>query len=190
VQLLAVLPTAPTDWKVTRSEADNSLGEWLETRATRTFQPPPTPSAGSDAAPATPLDGVEVSVVDTAGFAPSLGAFAGFTPGKSSIIEKKLLGSLPTIIISGEGGRQLVQVLVSARFIVEITLPNLPKQHVEDWLRAFHFDISPQRAPTTRPSEFRLTHVDELHPENNRSYIVSATNSKRVDEFLKALPSP
>lgn len=185
-QLVTVLPAAPADWKVTRSTADGSLGEWLETRATRVFQAPPHPGAAADA----PLGEVEVSVVDTAGFPPSLAAFADFKTGKSGVIEKKLLGSLPAIAIAGEGGRKITQILVSTRYIVEITATHLPQHRIEDWLRGFHFDLLPAASPTprTRPQEFRLTHVDELHPEKNRSYLVSLSNSKRVSEFLQALP--
>jgi hypothetical protein len=184
-QLLTVLPAAPENWKVTRSVADTSLGEWLETRATRTFQPPPSP----ETTPATPAGEVEVSVTDTAGFGPSLVAFADFAPGKSGALEKKLLGSLPAMVITSEGGRQITQVLVSARYLVEITTTN-PQLRVEDWLRTLHFDLLPPAAatPTTRPREFRLTHVDELKPAQNRSYLVSAPRGGRGHDFLKALP--
>ncbi|MEI9898636.1 MAG: hypothetical protein WDN28_33460 [Chthoniobacter sp.] len=188
-QLLTVLAAAPADWKITRSDAATTLGQWLKTRATRTFQPPP-PSATADAAPASAPGEVEVSVIDTAGFAPSLAAFADFTPGKNGALEKKLLGTLPAIVISGEGGRQFSQVLVSNRYIVEITLPHLSPVRLEDWLRGLHFDFLPPAAsvPTVSPREFRLTHVDELHPENNHSYVVSTTSSKRLAAFLKTLP--
>jgi len=189
-ELLAVLPPAPSaEWTVTRSEADSSLGDWVETRATRTFTAPPTPPATPDAAPA-PAGEAEVSITDTAGFLPSLAAFANFTPGKSGAVERKLLGSLPTIIFTGEDGRQITQVLVSARYIVEVTFTQLPPQRVEDWLRTLHFDFLPPKpnTPAVRPREFRLSHVDELHPANSRSYFVSATNSQRVDAFLKTLP--
>lgn len=188
-QLLGVLPTAPVDWKIARSEADSSLGEWLETRATRTFQPSSGLSNGLDSSPASTGE-VEISVTDTAGFAASLAQFADFAPGKNAIVEKKFLGSLPAILTSGEGGHRLTQVLVSKRYLVEITITNLPQQHVEDWLRIFHFENLPQKpvSPTKRPLEFRLSHVDELHPENDRSYVVSTTSSKRVNEFLKSLP--
>lgn len=188
VQLVAVLPAAPADWKVTRSVADGSLGEWLETRATRVFQaPPPESGARADAPPGE----VEISVVDTAGFGPALAAFADFKPGKNGAIEKKLFGSLPALVITGESDREIVQLLVSARYIVEITFTHLPQHRTEDWLRGFHFDALPAASPTptTRPREFRLTHVDELHPQKNRSYLVSVSQSKRVSEFFQTLPA-
>jgi hypothetical protein len=81
-------------------------------------------------------------------------------------------------------------VLVANRYIVEISLSHLPSSKIEDWLRGFHFDQLPPKpsTPTTRQHDFRLTHADELHPENNRSYSVSTTSSKRVSDFLKTLP--
>jgi hypothetical protein len=185
-QLLTALPSAPAEWKVLRSEADNALGDWVETRATRAFSSPPQPPVTPDA-PSGPAGEVEISVTDTAGFAPSLAAFTNFTPGKSGTLERKLIGSLPAIVTSGEDGRALTQVLVSNRYIVEVSIARLPQSKVEDWLRGFHFDLLPPGAttPVDRPNEFRLTHIDELHPENNRSYFVSTTSSKRVHEHLK-----
>jgi hypothetical protein len=186
-QLLPVLPSAPLDWKVTRSEAGTTLGEWLQTRATRIFQAPPAPvTAGAPA----PQGRLEISVTDTGGFAQSLAAFDGFTPGKIGNLEKKLIGTLPAIFVGSENSRQFIQVLVSSRYIVELTLTDLPRQRVEDWLRAFHFDALPPATTSapTRPGEYRLSHIDELDPKNNRSYLVSTTNIKRVDAYLKTLP--
>jgi hypothetical protein len=141
-------------------------------------------------APALPPGEIELSVVDTAGFAPSLAAFANFAPGKNGTLEKKLIGTLPAIVIANQDGRQFVQVLVASRYLVELTLTNLPRQRAEDWLRGFHFESLPQtsKTPTSRPREFRLSHIDELQPKNNRSYAVSTTSARRVDAFLKSLP--
>jgi hypothetical protein len=182
-QLLTTLPAAQPEWTVIRSEADSSLGDWVETKATRVFAAP-------TGVPSGPAGEAEISVTDTAGFTPSLANFANFTAGKSGNVEKKLTGSLPTIIVTAEEGRQLTQVLVSGRYIVEILLTRTPQSRIEDWLRAFRFDLLPPKSatPTARPREFRLSHVDELHPENNRSYSVSTTSSKRVSNFLKTLP--
>ena len=183
-QLLATLPAAPPEWTVVRSEADSSLGDWMETKATRVFSAPPAATSG-------PTGEAEISVTDTAGFPPSLANFANFTAGKSGNVEKKLTGSLPTIVVTTEEGRQLTQVLVSGRYIVEILLTRSTPSRIEDWLRGFRFDLLPPKSvtPTARPREFRLSHVDELHPEKNRSYSVSTTSSKRVSDFLKTLPA-
>ncbi len=189
-RLLGVLPAAPAEWKVIRSEAGTTLGEWLKTRATRIFQAPPTTQNAGEPATATRAGEVEISVVDTAGFAPLLAAFADFAPGKNGPLEKKLIGSLPAIVITQEGGRQFTQMLVSSRYLVEISLTNLPRERAEDWLRGFRFDTLPKEnaRPITRPREFRLTHLDELHPKNNRSYTVSTTSATRLNAFLKTLP--
>lgn len=189
-EMLAALPDAPADWTIKRSEADTTLGDWLETRATRVFQAPPVPSNATSTPAAPQVGEIEISVTDTAGFTPSLAAFANFAPAKSGNVERKFIGSLPAVVVTrGEDG-QLAQVLVSGRYIVEITLKHLAQPRIEDWLKSFHFDRLPSKSPTpaTRPQEFRLTHLDELHPENNRSYSVSTTNSKRVSDFLKSLP--
>ena len=152
-----------------------------ETRATRVFfhAPPPAPQLSAPTAPV-PAGEVEITVIDTAGYSSSLAAFADFTPGKSGITEKKLLGSLPTIVTTVEEGRQLSQTLVHSRYIVEITLAHLPSTtHLEDWLRTFHFDALPPKPGAPSPTspahahEFRISHLDELHPEKNRSYFVS-----------------
>lgn len=189
-QLLATLPAAPTEWSTIRSEAETTLGDWLETRATRVYRMMPSTPTEGDTAPASVPVEVEISVTDTAGLVSSLAAFANFTPGKNGSVEKKLTGSLPTIIFAGDDGRQLMQVLVSGRYIVELAANRSSQFRVDDWLRGFRFDtLPPQSAtPTTRPKEFRLSHLDELHPENNRSYSVSTTNSTRVSAFLKSLP--
>jgi len=191
-QMLGVLPSAPSDWKVLRSDADITLGEWLETRATRVFQAPPAPAnAGAAAVADAPPGQIEISVVDTAGFTPALVAFANFTPAKNGNMEKKLIGTVPAIVIGNETERQFIELLVSSRYLVEITLTNLPRHRVDDWLRAFHFETLPQasRAPASGTREFRLTHLDEIQPKNNRSYMVSTTNARRVDAFLKTLPA-
>lgn len=188
-QLLTVLPSAPAEWTITRSEAETTLGDWLETRATRVFHSPPQPSPNNnDTATA---GEVEIAVTDTAGFTPSLAGFANFTSSKSGGVEKKLIGSLPAIIFAGENGGQVTQVLVANRYIVEISLSHLPSSRIEDWLRGFHFEQLPPKpsTPATRQHDFHLTHIDELLPENNRSYFVSTTSSKRVSDFLKTLPA-
>lgn len=110
--------------------------------------------------------------------------------GKNCGFEKKFIGGLPAIVITGENGRQRTQVLVAGRYIVEIALTNLPHARAEDWLRALHFDALPPKsaAHAAHPRDFRLKHIDELHPENNRSYVVSTTDAKALEVFLKTLP--
>lgn len=188
-QLLAVLPTTPADWKVLRSDAGMTLGDWVETRATRIFEAPPAPPTADNPAPA-PSGQIALSVIDTAGYTPALAAFADFRPEKTGDVEKKLLGSLPAIVVVREDGRQFVRVLVASRYIVELTLTNLPRHRAEDWLRGFHFDALPatSKTPTVRPQEFRLSRVDELQPKKNRSYVVATTSATRMDAFLKSLP--
>jgi hypothetical protein len=147
--------------------------------------------ATADATATAPPGEAEITVVDTAGFTSALASFAAFVPGKFGALEKTRIGTLPAIIITNEDGREFTQPLVSSRYIVEITFTNLPRQRVADWLRGFHFDtLSPNdRALPSRSREFRLAHVDELQPANNRSYSVSATSTKRVNDFLKTLPA-
>lgn len=191
-QLLGVLPAAPAEWKVLRSDAEVTLGEWLETKATRTFQSPPSTAGAADGSANPGLPGeIEINVTDTAGFAPALAAFANFAPVKNGNFEKKLFGTLPAIVITGDNGRQFVQVLVGSRYLVSLTLTNLPRHRAEDWLRTFHFETLPpaSKTPTSQPREFRLSHLDELQSKNNRSYVVSTTNARRVDAFLKTLPA-
>lgn len=191
-QILATLPAAPADWATTRSDAETTLGDWLATRATRVFHGSPSAQTGQEpGTPAiTPVE-VEVTVTDTAGFPPSLAAFTSFTPGKNGNMEKKNIGSLPAIIFTGDDGRQLTQVLVSGRYIIELSTPQSDRVRVEDWLRGFHFDKLPaQSIPlVTSVQTFRLPYVDELHPENNRIYSVSTTSSNRISDFLKTLPT-
>jgi hypothetical protein len=191
-QLLGILPAAPADWKIIRSDAETTLGEWLETRATRVFQAPPAPVEAGTAVSASkaPRGEIEINVVDTAGFGPALAPFVGFKTSKSDGLEKKVLGSLPAIIVTSTDGKQLAQVLVASRYLVELTFTHLTNARVEDLLRGFRFDTLPQKGQTltNRPREFQLTHIDELEPTNNRSYSVTTTSTKRLDDFLKTLP--
>jgi hypothetical protein len=186
-ELLLALPTTPTDWTLLRSEADMSLGQWLLTKATRVFQAPPSPTSTDGTKP--PPGEVEISVADTGGYAPALAGFADFKPQKVGAFEKRLLGSLPAIVVTDEEGRQFAQILVSSRYLVEITFTRLPTEKIETWLRTFHFDLLPARnAPpsTTPPREYQLSHLDELHPAKSRSYRVSTTDPKRLPEPPKA----
>jgi len=77
---------------------------------------------------------LEISVADTAGFAQSLAAFANFTPSKNGNLEKKLFGTLPAIIVRSETASDFAQILVSARYLIELKLTNLPNQRFETWL--------------------------------------------------------
>jgi len=187
-QLLLALPVTPADWTLIRSDADTSLGQWLLTKATRVFQAPPLSITPASAAPVPPGE-VRISVVDTGGFAPSLADFADFKPAKSGPIEKKFVESLPAIVFTDDDGHQFTQVLVASRYLVEIAFTNLPQPRLEDWLRTFHFDqLPPQNdAPAASSLEFRLSHLDELHPDKNRSYVVSVTDPARLP---KSEPSP
>jgi hypothetical protein len=202
-QLLAALPDAPRDWTLIRADGDLFLGDSLLSKATRVFQAPvrpseaagialPTPASSRDASnkPPPPPGEVRIRILDTAGDAPSLADFADFKPGRSGSIEKKLFGSLPAIVFGGDETKQVIEVLVSSRYILNITFTNLPPQRVEDWLRAFHFDRLPEksRTPDEPAGQFRLTHVDELHPEKNRSYLVSATDPKKLPKHAEAVP--
>jgi hypothetical protein len=59
---------------------------------------------------------------------------------------------------------------------------------VEDWLRSFHFDRLPEKSAVLAAvnGQFRLAHVDELHPEKSRSYFVSVTDAKKVPKVPDA----
>lgn len=187
-QLLSVLPAAPAEWTITRSDAETTLSDWPQTTATRVFRAPVTTASAPEA---NTSGEAEIAIVDTAGYAPALAGFANFSPAKADGFEKKLIGALPAIITGRAGERQVTQVLVSSRYLVEITLTNFPPSHrAEDWLRLFRFASLPPTSPspTTQAREFRLTYVDELKPANNRSYVVTTSSSKRLDEFLKSLP--
>ena len=108
--------------------------------------------------------------------------FSDFKPAKNESIEKKFIGPLPAIVFSGDESKQLVKVLVFSRNILDITFTNVPQQHVEDWLRSFHFDrLSGTGDVSSLPAgQFHLSHLDELHPEKNRSYSVSVTDPKKL----------
>ena len=180
-ELLLALPSTPDQWTLVRSDAELSLGRSLFSKATRIFQAPPSPADATGNAPPPPGE-VRIAVVDTGGDAPSLADFADFQPVRIGTFEKKLIASLPAIIQSDDHGRQTAQILVAARYLVEITLTHLPRQRVEDWLRTFHFDQLPPKSdtPSTDSHAFLLTHIDELHPERNRTYTVLTTDPKAL----------
>jgi hypothetical protein len=186
-QLLATLPDTPRDWTLVRSDADLFLGDALLSKATRVFWAPTKPLNASDTPPPPPGE-VKIRILDTAGDVPSLADFADFKPAKNGSIERKFIGSLPAIVFGGDETKQVTQVLVSSRYILDVTFTNLPQQRVEDWLRSLHFNRLPEKSegPPAPTGQFRLSYVDELHPEKNRSYNVAATDRKRLNEILKA----
>lgn len=184
-ELLATLPATPTDWTLVRSDGGTNFGEWLTSRATRVFQPPPPPP-GTVPAPG-PRE-VEITIVDTGGFAPTLTSFADFRPEKTDAMEKLYVGGLPALTFPLDEGKQFIEILVAGRLIVEITLTGLPQVKAETWLRALHFDALPRlenSLPATRQNEYRVSYLDELHPEKNRAYNVAPTDSEGLTKILK-----
>ncbi len=180
--LLHALPTAPAEWKVIRSDAETTLSEWPQTTATRVYQVSSPATATEKTAEVVE---VEIALIDTAGYAPALASFANFSPIKTEGFEKKLIGALPAIVSGKEDERQVTQVLVSGRYLIEITLTNPRRsQRAEDWLRLFRFTALPANspAPTNTLREFRVSYFDELNPANNRSHLVSSGESPRLEE--------
>jgi len=171
-ELIQVLPQATDDWTLTRSDAETTFGNWLQTRATRTFHPV---SKSADA----PAKGeIEISVIDTGRYPSSLAPFADFHPGKLGPIEHLLIGGYPAIQVPDPSGYVLTQVLLASRYIVEVKITDLSNQKVDAWLRQLHFEALPRQtaAPgAALPRDLRLTSIDELHPERNRSYAVSVS---------------
>ncbi len=173
-QLLAVLPEVPTGWTTRRSDGMTTFSGSYKAEATRTFREtvPTAPGAPASAAP----QEVEIRLVDTAGYQPALVSFLEFQPEKSPGLEKRLFGSLPAIISTPEPGVTFGQVLVSARYLVEIKLTNAPKPDFEPWLRLLHFDHLPVlegQPPALVGNKVALVYVDELNPQKNRQTVVS-----------------
>lgn len=171
-ELIQALPQATDDWTLTRSDAETTFGNWLQTRATRTFQPV------SKSADTPPKGEVEISVIDTGSYPSSLVPFADFHPGKLGSIEHLLIAGYPAIQVPDPSGYVLTQVLLASRYIVEVKITDLPTQKVDAWLRQLHFDALPRQASVPAgalPQDLRLTSIDELHPERNRSYSVSVS---------------
>jgi hypothetical protein len=186
-QLLAILPEVPQEWTLTRSDGDFFLGDSLLSKATRVFQAP-AKTVDTSKGTAAPPGEVKIRILDTASDAASRADFAGFKPGRIGPIEKKLIGALPAIVFGEDETKQLTQVLVASRYLLDITFTRLPEQRVEDWLRSFHFDRLPEKSAVLAAvnGQFRLAHVDELHPEKSRSYFVSVTDAKKVPKVPDA----
>jgi hypothetical protein len=189
-QLLTILPETPQDWTLTRSDAELFLGDSVLSKATRIFQAPAKTADASSGTALAPPGEVKIRVLDTASDAPSRADFANFKPGKNGPIEKKFLSSLPAIVFSEDETKQLTQVLVASRYILDITFTNVPQQRVEDWLRSFHFDRLPEKSevPAAPAGQFHLAHVDELHPEKNRSYFVSVSEPEKLPKPADLAP--
>jgi hypothetical protein len=171
--LLAALPQASDAWSIVRSDAETTLGESRQTRATRIFHATaPVPANPSGAASEAPGSGeVRVALSDFAGRIP--GDFANFKPGKAGAFESLFIGSSPAIVLTREDQRR-VKVLLANRYVVELTFVGLPREKPETWLRALHFEAlqNPQPVPAVG-GEYVTRFVDELHPEKNRQYKVS-----------------
>ena len=183
VDLLAVLPPVPTNWKLTRSEAEASFGNWYSTRASRTFEGPPDASGKS-------AGRVDLSVTDTGAHPPAIAAFANFKAEKQAGWEKVFLGSVPAIQFAGANGERNTQALVNQRYLVEIQLSGLPQHTADGWLQALKFRTLPTSTPVhpTPPKEVLLHYVDELNAAKNRAYTVAIANSATLESALKKLP--
>ena len=183
--LIAILPAASENWKVTRSQGEIALGEWLESRATRVYkfvsQSPEIPSVGQ----------VELRLTDTANFPAALGDFQDFQTGKNGALEKTLIEENPALILPLSESKTLVQILVDNRYLVRLTFSELPKVDAASWLKSLKLDVLHQiKTPSAGelPEEVKLVFLDELQPHKNRAYSVAPPNNKVYAEYLKTLP--
>ena len=187
VQLLAALPKPTSGWALQKSQGETSLARWVESRAKRIYLPPVDPKTGSAAGQ------VELRLRDTGGFRPALHAFKDFKPVKSGDEEKLYLNGQPAVVTrdSDEPGTVQAKVLLSGRFVLEITTTDRPEEKLEAWVHqvdAAQLDRLPVVKADTLPASVQIVHVDELQPARNRSYTATTTNAVALKEMLDELP--
>jgi hypothetical protein len=171
-ELLALLPPAPVDWKVTASLATNQVTSWLVTIAHRQFDfigrsneaAPRTINQSSGPARATFM------LIDS-GYDPSVaGAFSDFKPGVQGKTEKFLYMGQPAIRMRTSDSHDSLQIYINRRFILQIEAENQQKDAVIGWAQQVHFErLNPPRTNviTSLPPQVLVATVDELNPANN-----------------------
>lgn len=171
-ELLALLPSPPTDWKLTASLATNQVTSWLVTIAHREFD---FIGRSTEAASRTinqPSGSVRTTLmlIDS-GYDPSVaGVFGDFKPGVQGKTEKFLLLGQPAIRTKTTETRDSLQVYINQRFILQIEAENQQKDAVIGWAQQVHFErLNPPRTAvmTSLPSQVLVATVDELNPANN-----------------------
>lgn len=182
-QLITYLPATPDQWTMKVSIGGNNFtGGWVTAFAERDFtQNPPPPTPGTPPAPFVPAT-MRINLSDT-GYktdftavvtAPASGAPSNFTYFK--------IGSFPARMIKGNDQDKsiLLNFLVKNRFLFEVRTTNLRDDLLKKYLESLDYTSlmsTPDSGDTTISDPVVLSRVDELHPENTRSYPLYWSNT-------------
>ena len=131
-RLFTVMPEKEDGWKLTKSKGWRGQYRWLEAIVTReSEQVPDEASKELDEKPAK----VRLTIKDTCKYTQSdLRLFSEFTEKKDDVREYVYMNSIPTIVTESDK-RTTAQFLLYDRFVLSVTLFNLPKTELGEWFR-------------------------------------------------------
>lgn len=182
--LIKFLPAAPQGWETKESKAKSFYNEWLVAQANRLFVGPVPQNSvikGVAAPPAPPT--TRFRLTDT-GYTPALqGDFDQFTPGRYGAAESFMFGAFPARRTNFPGGERL-QILIKARFVVEVEVHNQLPNAVLTWAKQVdlaRIAAAPESGTEILPNPVTVVSLDELNPKSNSSYQVSWSTQADLD---------
>ncbi|HEY5745324.1 MAG TPA: hypothetical protein VIU12_04525 [Chryseolinea sp.] len=186
-ELITYLPQAPAGWSVGASLAvSNFTANWITSLAQREFKqnvPPPTPGAtGPLPEPAT----ITIYLTDT-GYKSDYTSMvtrpqSGPPPASASYFK---INNFPARSLQIGAATIILNVLIKGRYLVEIRSTNLKEDQLKKYVESLDFRKLRSRTDageTSLPNPVILSRVDELNPQNNRSYPVYYATATAEEE--------
>jgi hypothetical protein len=194
--LLALLPPAPSDWKLVSSKGFNEVSAYpaLLTFATRAYQSVP-PETGTAKAP---VKKTELTLTDTAFDPDRAFAFDAFTaPSHPDTATRSTIEGCPLLEREIDATKRRVLIAFESRYILAAVFENQSEDEQKEWLKQLNVKAiaeaalnAPQLPPT--PQVFLLAYVDEMNPTadhtSQRTYLTHEerkANAEREAAKLK-----
>jgi hypothetical protein len=173
--VLACLPPAPANWKLTLSHGYNLYSHWQFTVAVRHYlEVPPPPLPGQP--PKTPGT-TEIVITDTAYYPPRDNIFTNPKWGTRPNQERSTLGDCPAIKThpdpSVTDGPEQLMVWVKKRFTVYVVTSHQETPANEKWAQLVNYDALNRitdDGPRILVVPLKMSGIDELNPANSHTY--------------------
>lgn len=169
--LLPALPATPQDWKLVASQGQNYYSEWLQTEVQRKYEQVLPPNAPASSTP----EKTHVRITDTAYWPAANRMFLNTEPldEKSGISRSEWRGMPLIEIPPADGNPLIVKLWFKKRYIMTLFLWGQKSKDAEKWLRLIDFALLekiPDKGEKVLPQPMTIQCVDELHPEESRSF--------------------
>jgi len=189
--LLEIMPKPPNGWKLISSVGTNEISAFpaLLTFAIREYRFDPPPAQPGDPIPLPKI--TKITLLDTAYDPDRAFVFDSFheTGPAGPNIKRFTVEGIPFVDQMVSASLRIVSGAFDGRFIITATLENQTKEDRDAWLAALDvasltswMKRAPQVPPT--PDFFKVSRIDELHPETNQSLTVSYMTEaqRRIEE--------